>query len=200
MKKGYLLLVLGLVLIVSGASTYLYNTKVKGKEVTRLVRSESTGSSHSEETERHSDDGSDHDQESAENQENGDHDAEEGGHENNHDGAEEQDVDSLVEQSSGRTKEAYQFAAERPDILEFLPCFCGCVTSGHKSNKDCFIKKMGQKGQVVYDQHGLFCGACVDVAMGAKEMLAQGKSLKEIREAIDAKYKDYEGTATPKPQ
>src|SRR5258708_19151864 len=33
----------------------------------------------------------------------------------------------------------YRFAAEHPEVLHFVPCFCGCERGGHKDNDDCFI-------------------------------------------------------------
>src|SRR6266536_3474182 len=29
---------------------------------------------------------------------------------------------------------AYKFAAEHPEVLSFVPCFCGCERSGHRGN------------------------------------------------------------------
>jgi len=37
-------------------------------------------------------------------------------------------------------KAAYKFAAEHPEILSYVPCFCGCERSGHRGNEDCFVK------------------------------------------------------------
>ncbi|MBI1848639.1 MAG: hypothetical protein HY294_11250 [Candidatus Rokubacteria bacterium] len=34
----------------------------------------------------------------------------------------------------------YRFAAERQDVLSFMPCFCGCGDIGHTSNRACYIK------------------------------------------------------------
>jgi hypothetical protein len=36
---------------------------------------------------------------------------------------------------------AYQFAAERPELLKYMPCFCGCGAEGlaHRSNLECFV-------------------------------------------------------------
>ena len=43
---------------------------------------------------------------------------------------------------------AYQFAAEHPEILSYVPCFCGCERSGHKGNEDCFVRTRGANGDV----------------------------------------------------
>ncbi|MBA2565871.1 MAG: hypothetical protein H0V09_10700 [Gemmatimonadetes bacterium] len=39
-----------------------------------------------------------------------------------------------VRQAPAEVREAYEFAAHRPDVLRYVPCFCGCWRSGHRSN------------------------------------------------------------------
>lgn len=34
----------------------------------------------------------------------------------------------------------YKFAVERGDILNFMPCTCGCVDFKHTSNRSCYVK------------------------------------------------------------
>src|SRR4051812_19955956 len=42
----------------------------------------------------------------------------------------------------------YKFAAEHPEVLGYMPCFCGCDKSGHASNEDCFVSKRAKNGDV----------------------------------------------------
>lgn len=37
--------------------------------------------------------------------------------------------------------EAYVFAAKHPEVLEYMPCYCGCENPrfAHESNYDCFV-------------------------------------------------------------
>lgn len=36
--------------------------------------------------------------------------------------------------------EAYQFAVEHPEVLNYMPCYCGCFEEdGHTSNTNCFV-------------------------------------------------------------
>jgi hypothetical protein len=50
-------------------------------------------------------------------------------------------------------QEAYRYAVGNPDVLQYMPCFCGCgETSGHTSNKDCYIEEFRSNGSVVLDQ------------------------------------------------
>jgi hypothetical protein len=62
------------------------------------------------------------------------------------------------------TLNAYKFAIEHPEVLEQIPCYCGCGSHGsvvsegkpHKSIRDCFISDSG-----AFDDHGSFCDMCV---------------------------------------
>jgi len=49
----------------------------------------------------------------------------------------------------------YEFAARRPDVLRYVPCFCGCERNGHKGNEDCFVASRGADGRPTWDSHGL---------------------------------------------
>lgn len=54
-----------------------------------------------------------------------------------------------------QTRAAYQFAAEHPEVLKFVPCYCGCESSGHPHNESCFVKRRDAGGNVVeWDTHG----------------------------------------------
>jgi hypothetical protein len=53
------------------------------------------------------------------------------------------------------TRAAYKFAAEHPEILKYVPCYCGCESSGHPHNESCFVKRRDAKGNVTeWDTHG----------------------------------------------
>ena len=49
-------------------------------------------------------------------------------------------VSNMVPRSPELIREAYTFAAQNPDVLEYVPCFCGCETAGHSGNADCFVR------------------------------------------------------------
>ena len=45
-------------------------------------------------------------------------------------------------------RQAYVFAARNPDVLEYVPCYCGCGNSdGHQSNVDCFVESRAPNGR-----------------------------------------------------
>jgi hypothetical protein len=54
-----------------------------------------------------------------------------------------------------QTRAVYQFAAEHPEILKYVPCYCGCESTGHPHNESCFVKRRDQQGNVLeWDTHG----------------------------------------------
>jgi hypothetical protein len=43
---------------------------------------------------------------------------------------------------TGKVAETYGIAREAPDLLEQMPCYCGCyVTAGHRNNLDCYTDR-----------------------------------------------------------
>ena len=50
----------------------------------------------------------------------------------------------------------YKFAAEHPEVLSYVPCYCGCEQSGHRGNEDCFVAARNGKGDVTeWEPHGM---------------------------------------------
>jgi hypothetical protein len=41
---------------------------------------------------------------------------------------------------TGDTATIYRFARERGDVLQWMPCTCGCAKLGHTSNRSCYVK------------------------------------------------------------
>ena len=90
----------------------------------------------------------------------------------------------------------YTIAGQAADILEWMPCYCGCGESaGHTSNLNCFIKEINADGSILWDDHGTRCGVCLQIAVESVKMKQEGMSLKEIRDVIDDTYK--QGYAKP---
>ena len=97
-------------------------------------------------------------------------------------------------------REAYLFAAEHPEILSYVPCFCGCERGGHQGNHDCFVANRDQKGDVTaWEPHGLECTVCIDVATEARQLYASGANVREIRAAVEKKWAGFNGGHTPTP-
>ncbi len=110
-------------------------------------------------------------------------------------------VSNLVPRSPQIIRDAYIFAAQNPHVLEYVPCFCGCETRGHKRNADCFVQSRNPDGSVrEWDTHGMACIVCIDVARDAMQMRASGARVEDIRTAVESKYAAYERqTPTPHP-
>jgi hypothetical protein len=97
-------------------------------------------------------------------------------------------------------KAVYRFAAEHPEVLSYVPCFCGCERGGHKGNDDCFVKSRNAQGDVTeWEPHGLDCAVCLDVANEAMQMTRSGASVRDIRAAIEAKWNRPGSGHTPTP-
>ena len=94
----------------------------------------------------------------------------------------------------------YRFAAEHPEVLSYVPCFCGCERGGHKGNDDCFVKSRNAQGDVTeWEPHGLDCAVCIDVANEAMQMTRSGASVTDIRKAIESKWNRPGSGHTPTP-
>jgi hypothetical protein len=91
----------------------------------------------------------------------------------------------------------YEFAARHPEVLQYIPCFCGCERGGHNSNHECFVRSRDPQGKVTWDSHGYGCAICIDVAYTSMQMFNTGASVAQIRTAIDQKYSSRFPTSTP---
>jgi len=95
---------------------------------------------------------------------------------------------------------AFHFAAEHPEVLSYVPCFCGCHQSGHKGNHDCFVRSRAANGDVIeWEEHGVECAVCIDVATRSRQMLASGASVRDIRAAVEKEFSPNFTSMTPTP-
>ena len=96
---------------------------------------------------------------------------------------------------------AFVFAAEHPEITSYVPCFCGCQQGGHKGNHDCFVRSRAANGDVIeWEEHGVECAVCIDVATRSRQLMASGASVQEIRAAIEKEFVPTAQTMTPTPK
>lgn len=97
----------------------------------------------------------------------------------------------------------YDFAAQHPEVLKYVPCYCGCGSQGHKANESCFVARRDVKGNVLeWDTHGFGCTICVDVAREAMQLYASGADVHSIRAAIERRWAPTSAdgrTPTPAP-
>jgi Protein of unknown function with PCYCGC motif len=98
-------------------------------------------------------------------------------------------------------QQVYEFAARHPEVLQYVPCYCGCERVGHNGNHDCFVKSRAANGRVTeWDTHGMGCAICLDVGRDAMTLFNSGNSPTQIRAAIDKKYGSHFPSSTPTPK
>jgi hypothetical protein len=109
---------------------------------------------------------------------------------------------SYVTDGGAMVMEAYRYALERPDVIQWMPCYCGCTAMGHRSNLDCFFRSRMAGGAVAFEEHASYCDVCVDTALLAKKRIAEGRTLPEIRAEVDSTFggRGVPGTDTAVPQ
>ncbi len=55
--------------------------------------------------------------------------------------------------ASQSVQEAYRYAVAHPEVLQYVPCFCGCKNIGHRHNGDCYIKERHPDGRITFTSH-----------------------------------------------
>lgn len=54
-------------------------------------------------------------------------------------------------EAPSEVQEAYRYAATRPAVMQYIPCFCGCVEQGHTCIQDCYVAEFRTDGSVLLD-------------------------------------------------
>lgn len=101
------------------------------------------------------------------------------------------DLPQEMQSAPVNVRQAYQFALANPEILEQVPCYCGCNAIGHTSNLDCYVDDVGASENAVFDSHALGCSICVDITQDVMRMLKDGNSAAQIRATIDQTYAQF---------
>jgi hypothetical protein len=96
-----------------------------------------------------------------------------------------------VQSAPVAVQEAYQFNVANPDIMQNIPCYCGCGDIGHTSNYDCYVSSVDASGKITFDNHALGCSICVDITQDVMRMLRDGKTPQDARVYIDNTYSKY---------
>ncbi|MGM8213872.1 PCYCGC motif-containing (lipo)protein [Virgibacillus sp. W0430] len=112
------------------------------------------------------------------------------------------DLPAFLDKQSTEMQTLYQAVAHSQDLLELIPCYCGCGNDsiGHKDNYDCFIFDNHADGSLTWDDHATKCQACLDIAAKSIIEFNNGKTVKEIRHLIDEQYKEGYAEPTPTPE
>ena len=96
-----------------------------------------------------------------------------------------------VQKAPVSVQQAYQFAVANADLIQSIPCYCGCGAMGHTSNYSCYVSGENQDGSLKFDEHALGCSICVDITLDAMRLQKEGKSIPDIRQYIDDTYAPY---------
>lgn len=79
---------------------------------------------------------------------------------------------------TGVAQEAYRLAKQQPELLENLPCYCGCYfKDGHQNLLDCFR-----------DRHAEKCEECQKIAKRAGELSRHGYAAADIKSTLDREF------------
>jgi hypothetical protein len=76
-----------------------------------------------------------------------------------------------------KVRALYAAARENPEIFDGVYCTCHCSDQGHRSLLSCFESEQATG-----------CWGCQEVAEEVSKLVKDGKSLKEIRTAVDEKF------------
>jgi hypothetical protein len=95
----------------------------------------------------------------------------------------------------------YTFGGTKPEVMQYVHCYCGCVSLGHQSNHDCYVKRRSADGRVVeWDSHGLVCPLGPDITGDVMLWHEKGRLLSRIRNDIDREFRARgPATVTPEP-
>ena len=53
--------------------------------------------------------------------------------------------------SAPEIQELYAFHVTSGELMRYMPCFCGCTGSGHRNNRDCYIREVHADGSITFD-------------------------------------------------
>jgi hypothetical protein len=65
------------------------------------------------------------------------------------------DLPPEVRQSPTTVQDAYRFALANQQLLQQIPCYCGCGGVGHTSNYACYVAGENDDGRIDFDYHAL---------------------------------------------
>jgi hypothetical protein len=95
-------------------------------------------------------------------------------------------------------KDSYAWAAQHQDVLQYIPCWCGCNMQ-HKNNFECYWQH-DEKGTITaYEEHAYGCTVCQDITNVVRKEWEKGTPLMKIREKVDDMYKNQNLTPTDTP-
>jgi hypothetical protein len=65
------------------------------------------------------------------------------------------DLPSFAKNGAPKVQEAYRYAVDNGETLQYIPCFCGCKNIGHRHNADCYVTERHADGRVTFNSHAV---------------------------------------------
>ncbi|CAM4056485.1 PCYCGC domain-containing protein [Paenibacillus alkaliterrae] len=102
---------------------------------------------------------------------------------------------SFLSDYTPHTSKLYSEVHDHAHLMSGITCYCGCadglaVETPHDSLLRCYLAEHpADEGSVTWTNHSTSCGICKKEMEDVIALSKQGKTIDEIREEIDAKYK-----------
>lgn len=61
---------------------------------------------------------------------------------------------SFARNGGARVEAVYRYAVEHGEVLEYIPCVCGCSAIDHRHNADCYVAERLPDGAITFTNHG----------------------------------------------
>ena len=61
---------------------------------------------------------------------------------------------SFARSGGAKVEAVYRYAVEHGELLEYIPCVCGCGAIGHRHNADCYVAERLLDGAITFTNHG----------------------------------------------
>ena len=97
----------------------------------------------------------------------------------NSEGAEASNLPKYALKDS-KVQEAYEYVAENPEFLEYIPCYCNYYRLVHKNIKKYFMSKFKTNGNLFFEAHGADYAICYHAVLDSKNLFQRRKSVKKI--------------------
>jgi len=64
------------------------------------------------------------------------------------------ELPSFARKGGPKVEAVYRYAAEHGELLQYIPCVCGCGEIGHRHNADCYVAERLSGGAITFTSHG----------------------------------------------
>jgi Protein of unknown function with PCYCGC motif len=64
------------------------------------------------------------------------------------------ELPSFARKGGPKVEAVYRYAVEHGDLLQYIPCVCGCGAIGHRHNADCYVAERLPDEVITFTNHG----------------------------------------------